>query len=121
MAFQIRDDILGIWGKGEITGKPVAFDVQRRKKTLPVVFGLGEAREGEVVELRAIYEKKELSLHDIDAVLRILNRLDARAFAQHLAERYYSEALHELERTPISAKAQKELGALAVFLIERDY
>ena len=60
MAFQIRDDILGIWEREAIIGKPVGFDVQRRKKTLPVVFGLGKAKGGEAVELRTIYEKEEL-------------------------------------------------------------
>jgi geranylgeranyl diphosphate synthase type I len=36
LAFQIRDDILGIWGEGSATGKPVGADIARRKKSLPV-------------------------------------------------------------------------------------
>jgi geranylgeranyl diphosphate synthase type I len=40
LAFQIKDDILGIWGDVEITGKSTSDDIQTRKKTLPVVYAL---------------------------------------------------------------------------------
>src|SRR5690606_32506573 len=37
MGFQIRDDLLGVWGKPEQTGKPEADDIRRRKKSLPIL------------------------------------------------------------------------------------
>jgi geranylgeranyl diphosphate synthase, type I len=40
VAFQIRDDILGIWGDAAVTGKSTATDILSKKKSLPVLFGL---------------------------------------------------------------------------------
>jgi geranylgeranyl diphosphate synthase, type I len=40
VAFQLQDDMLGIWGDPRVTGKSAASDLQKRKKSLPVVYGL---------------------------------------------------------------------------------
>src|SRR4029077_6206302 len=40
LAFQIQDDLLGIWGDPSITGKSAATDLEKRKKSLPVVYAL---------------------------------------------------------------------------------
>jgi geranylgeranyl diphosphate synthase, type I len=40
MAFQARDDYLGVWGRSEQTGKPVGADIQRGKRSLPIVYAL---------------------------------------------------------------------------------
>ena len=40
LAFQLTDDLLGIWGAPEVTGKPVRADLRARKKSLPVVAAL---------------------------------------------------------------------------------
>jgi len=45
LAFQIRDDILGIWGETSVTGKPTDDDLRSRKKTLPILYGLNESEE----------------------------------------------------------------------------
>jgi geranylgeranyl diphosphate synthase type I len=40
VAFQLQDDLLGIWGDPSVTGKSAASDLEKRKKSLPVVVGL---------------------------------------------------------------------------------
>ncbi len=40
LAFQLADDLLGIWGAPEVTGKPVGSDLRARKKSVPVVAAL---------------------------------------------------------------------------------
>ena len=45
MAFQTVDDLLGIWGEPEVTGKPVHDDLRLRKKSLPVVAALRSGNE----------------------------------------------------------------------------
>ncbi|MEI6044153.1 MAG: polyprenyl synthetase family protein, partial [Chloroflexota bacterium] len=44
LGFQIRDDILGIWGLAADTGKPTGSDIRRRKKSLPILFALSESQ-----------------------------------------------------------------------------
>ena len=46
LAFQLTDDLLGIWGAPEVTGKPVRADLRARKKSLPVVAALNGQRAG---------------------------------------------------------------------------
>ena len=55
LAFQLVDDLLGIWGAPEVTGKPVWSDLRTSKKTLPVVAALsaGTAEAGELGDLLA--------------------------------------------------------------------
>ncbi len=45
MAFQLVDDLLGIWGSPAVTGKPVFSDLIARKKTLPVTWSLDHGGE----------------------------------------------------------------------------
>ena len=40
LAFQLVDDLLGIWGDSELTGKPVGSDLRARKKSLPIAYAL---------------------------------------------------------------------------------
>ncbi|HIE17431.1 MAG TPA: polyprenyl synthetase family protein, partial [Dehalococcoidia bacterium] len=60
LAFQIRDDILGIWGDKEETGKPLASDIRRRKKTLPIAYALEKAQDGLKEQLVNIYRNGAL-------------------------------------------------------------
>ncbi len=116
IAFQICDDILGIWGQSSITGKSSANDILRKKKSLPVVFGL--AQQPELVE---IYAREVLAPDDAARVLHLLEAAGARQFAQRLAEQHHQAAMAELAKTRIENQAQAELRILAQFLINRTY
>ncbi len=118
MAFQIMDDILGIWGDPKVTGKPAASDIAHRKKTLPILYAL-EQRMGQ--RIKRIYRQEELGENDVRAVLHILDELKARDYAQEMAEGYHKRALAELEAMGIENEAQSKLKWLATFLIERTH
>jgi geranylgeranyl diphosphate synthase type I len=65
LAFQIRDDILGIWGETSITGKPTNDDLLSRKKTLPILFGLNESqRFKELWEIESVEEEILLAMRE---------------------------------------------------------
>ena len=120
IAYQICDDILGIWGTEESVGKS-ASDIAQRKKTLPVVYGLqkseGEARK----RLEKFYSQKSIESEDIAEVLKVLNRLGARDYAEDLAEQYYYKALAQLEATRLDTSRQAPLKETACFLLKRDF
>jgi geranylgeranyl diphosphate synthase type I len=108
MAFQARDDYLGIWGRSEQTGKPVCADIQQGKRSLPIVHALEQAEkrvrgadpaaEGgppsgcALQELRASLERR-----DVEAVLAALEEAGSRDFVEGMVARYTSEALGHLD------------------------
>ncbi|MFC1959433.1 polyprenyl synthetase family protein [Chloroflexota bacterium] len=90
LAFQIRDDILGIWGNSEATGKSNSTDIAKRKKSLPVLYGLSKSPA--LVEL---YSNENLSVEQIATAIDILDSVDAQEFAQE-QENYYSDQAVQL-------------------------
>jgi geranylgeranyl diphosphate synthase type I len=121
LAFQIQDDVLGIWGEADVTGKPVADDVRSRKKSLPIVFVLGRADDPGAERLRAIYAQETLSEADVASVIAILDASQARAYAEKLAHRHLEAALAELEAAQPGPEASEALHEMAHYLIKRTY
>jgi geranylgeranyl diphosphate synthase type I len=120
IAYQIYDDILGIWGMGESIGKSVS-DISQRKKTLPVVYGLQNSEGKERKRLEKLYSQKSIKGEDITEVTKILDRLGARDYAESLAEQYYYKALEHLEAAQLDTSKQTPLKETACFLLNRDF
>ena len=121
LAFQIVDDVLGIWGDPQMTGKPSADDIRQRKKTLPIVKALEEDRKAGGKSLRKIYQQETIGEEDVGMALKILEDLGARHYAEAMANDYYQQALAELDATGVENEAQGNLKELAAFLVERTY
>ncbi|MBL7183066.1 MAG: polyprenyl synthetase family protein [Anaerolineae bacterium] len=121
LAFQIVDDILGIWGDPRVTGKPAADDIRQRKKTLPIVRALEEELRVGSKGLREIYQRETIGEEAMEAALKILESLGARHYAEAMANNYYQQALAELDATGVENEAQDDLRELAAFLVERKY
>jgi geranylgeranyl diphosphate synthase type I len=121
MAYQICDDILGIWGTEERMGKPVGDDISQRKKTLPVVYGLENSAYEDKEKLKRLYSQERIQGEDIAEIVGILERIGARDYARDLAEKHHQRALAELEATGLSRRKQAPLREAASFLLERDY
>ncbi|MBE0480442.1 MAG: polyprenyl synthetase family protein [Dehalococcoidia bacterium] len=120
LAFQIRDDMLGIWGDENQTGKPAAGDIRRKKKSFPIVFAYnhsnGKARE----ELFSIYRRTEVNQADVDRVLKILEETGVQEQAQQAAGVYRDRALANIEAMGLSPAADLGLRELTCFLVDRD-
>jgi geranylgeranyl diphosphate synthase type I len=121
LAFQIVDDILGVWGDPQVTGKPSADDIRQRKKTLPIVKALEEDRKAGGKGLGEIYQRETIGEEDVRMALSILEDLGARRYAEEMAHNYYQQALAELDATGVENEAQDDLREAAAFLVERTY
>jgi geranylgeranyl diphosphate synthase type I len=119
VAFQIRDDILGIWGNPESTGKSAKNDIRNKKKTMPVLYAMETSEDRE--ELKRIYAKKSLTDGDIARVLDILTGAGALEYAQDEAQRYKDEAMAQFDGLDLHQAPMDKLRAIALFLVERDY
>ena len=114
MAFQMHDDVLGIWGDPAVTGKPVGADIARRKKSLPLLHGLERS-----AELRALLAQETLSADDVRRATRLLEEADSRAYAEQLEREYHAQALDALAKTGLEGPAVQALQELAQVLLRR--
>ncbi len=114
MTFQMTDDILGIWGDPAVTGKPVGSDIIRRKKTLPILYGL--EREP---ALGALLAQETFSEQDVERATRLLLEAGSREYTERLAREYHDRAIAALEAVGLDTPTAGVLRELAQVLLER--
>ena len=120
LAFQAVDDLLGIWGRPEVTGKPAWSDIYQRKKSLPIVAALSSGESG-CADLRDLLSRNELAEAEIRRAVKLVEACGGREWAEEEARKEMAAALAALERLPIDPLARAEFIGLARFLGERDY
>jgi len=111
LAFQIQDDILGIWGDEALTGKSAESDVAMRKKSLPVVYALERSER-----LRALYAAADV---DVAAAIAEMDAVGARVFAEQAAREHHERSLTALRASGASGDAGQALFELAESLLGR--
>jgi len=119
-AYQIYDDVLGIWGTEERLGKSTG-DIAQRKKTLPVVYGLRNSAVEARNRLEKLYAQKSMKEADVGEVTDILQRSGAGDYSKDLAGQYYRKALARLEASGLGASRQAPLREMARSLVDRDF
>jgi geranylgeranyl diphosphate synthase type I len=117
LAFQLNDDLLGIWGQEQKTGK-VPTDVARHKKTLPVMYAFQHAGPEDRDRLAQLYALPEPGDEQIAEVVAILERSGAQDFTRAEAQRYRDECLAELDAlTVVEPEAREKLKGIIVGVI----
>ncbi|MEU9979894.1 family 2 encapsulin nanocompartment cargo protein polyprenyl transferase [Streptomyces sp. NPDC050856] len=118
LAFQLIDDLIGIWGDPERTGKPAGADLAARKKSLPVVAALASGTPAGA-ELAALYGRPVLGGGDVRRAADAVERAGGRDWAQAQAADRMSRAVHQLSRAVPDLAAAGDLLALAEFVTRR--
>ena len=106
MAYQLHDDILGLWTVSEHTGKPSGDDLARRKKTYPSAYALAHTRGVDRTILTRLFETPEPSDLQVQDALRVLERVGARGQAQQLVAQFSALAQEALASLPMSASRE---------------
>jgi geranylgeranyl diphosphate synthase type I len=96
IAFQLNDDLLGIWGPELATGKEPT-DVPRRKKTLPVMYAFEHAAPEDRARLAALYANGSLAPDEVTQIVAILERAGAHEYTREQARLHRDRALAELD------------------------
>ncbi|WP_059008491.1 polyprenyl synthetase family protein [Streptomyces specialis] len=125
IAFQLADDLLGIWGDPAVTGKPAGADLTARKKSLPVVAALDSGTDAgrELAELYARPPAPDAAASDPAATSRLaslVERAGGRAWAEETADEQVRLALDCLRVADIADPAAGTLAALARHASRRD-
>ncbi|MFD7614670.1 family 2 encapsulin nanocompartment cargo protein polyprenyl transferase [Streptomyces sp. NPDC059828] len=118
LAFQLIDDLIGIWGDPERTGKPAGADLVAHKKSLPIVAALGSGTVAgrELAELYGRPMDTEAIRRAADAV----ERAGGRDWAQLEAADRMARAVQQLSRAVPDLAAAGDLLALAEFVTRRN-
>ncbi|MBI2958398.1 MAG: polyprenyl synthetase family protein [Chloroflexi bacterium] len=119
MAFQIRDDMLGIWGSEQETGKPMGSDLRRRKKSFPVVYALDRTAGEQKQRLLAIYQKESPDEADVLVAREILERVGAEDSTRQMTQAYCDEARALVATLRLAQKDTRDFEELVQFLVER--
>jgi geranylgeranyl diphosphate synthase type I len=119
LAFQLTDDLLGIWGAPEITGKPVRSDLRTRKKSLPVVAALtSDTDQGrQLGELLA--RPDPLTEEDLVLAAKLVEEADGKRWAEAEADTQLAEAERCLAETDVPDDVRAEFSAIAQFITTR--
>lgn len=118
LAFQFADDVLGIWGDPERTGKPAFADLRARKTSLPVAWAIG--RGGSTAERMTAFWLAERSPEEADLVelADLVEKAGGRAWARAEALRHADAACADLAALHGDTT---ELRELAAYVAERDH
>jgi geranylgeranyl diphosphate synthase, type I len=121
VAFQLVDDLLGIWGEPDRTGKPVGSDLVTRKKTLPVVWAAGSPTAAGRAFRELYASPGELTDADVDRAAALVEESGAREWARAEADRRTTAAVDELDLDLVPADVRAELTVLAWTMTGRDH
>jgi len=115
LAFQVQDDILGIWGDETVTGKSTASDLVEGKNSLPVLYALG--RQGKFADR---WKQGPITASEVKAVAAQLEDEGGRSYAEELSEKETQTALKYLSESNPRGAAGEAMLELANMLLKRN-
>ncbi|HEX5120038.1 MAG TPA: polyprenyl synthetase family protein [Pseudonocardiaceae bacterium] len=124
LAFQLVDDLLGIWGSPDVTGKPALADLRSRKKSVPVVAALDSGTEAGARLAELYFQPHQPDQVDDEAALMamadLVERAGAREWTETEADRHIREAERYLVDLAAPPAVTEALRATALFVTRRD-
>jgi geranylgeranyl diphosphate synthase, type I len=121
LSFQLVDDLLGIWGAPQITGKPVGSDLRARKKSVPVVAALtsGTSAGHELAELLAAPEP--LTEDEVSRATALIEEAGGKEQIEKMADAELASALSCLADADMPEDVRAEFAAIAEFITARQW
>ncbi|PUA32212.1 MAG: geranylgeranyl pyrophosphate synthase [Zestosphaera tikiterensis] len=122
IAFQIRDDVLGLVGDEKTLGKPIYSDLREGKKTVLVIYALSKLSNEEKERISKVLGNRSASVEELRKVAELIISTGAVDYAEKLADEYLSRGLNALNMTnPQDFEAKEMLKNLALYVTSRTY
>jgi geranylgeranyl diphosphate synthase type I len=120
IAFQLRDDLLGVFGDEVQTGKPVHSDLQEGKQTLLILRAWEGADGTQRSLLKRVLGNAQATEEDLDGARQVIVSTGARAAVLQQVESLVQEAKAALARVSFAPQMTEFLAGLADYVIERE-
>lgn len=121
IAFQVQDDILGVFGEEEATGKPVGADIREGKKTLLVSYALQHASSRDRQLLRSFLGKADLDEVEVVKAREIIENSGSLAFSRRRIDELERQFLEKLRGAPGEwSEKYAPLEEFSVHLLKRN-
>ena len=122
-AFQIQDDILGVFGKQSELGKPLTSDLASGKKTILTIKAYENANDSQKTILDKIISRKNINQDDVETIKKLFREVGALEYARGMANKYANESIRLLAhlKGKIRYDTFKILHKLPTFIINRKY
>jgi geranylgeranyl diphosphate synthase, type II len=119
IAFQIQDDYLDAFGDPEKFGKQAGGDIKSNKKTFLWLHMMEVANEAQKQTINSLLnDDSDAKVQQIQSIMKACNVDD---WANELKEKYFEEAMQQLEAIAVLNNRKQQMKDLAHFLIQRDY
>jgi geranylgeranyl diphosphate synthase type I len=119
-AFQLRDDLIGVFGPPDHTGKSNIDDLREGKPTVLISLALERSNAAQATRLRAQYGRPDLDSAGADELRELIRASGAVAAVEEMIEERARRALSGLEQAPMDAEAREALAALIKAALYRD-
>lgn len=121
IAFQIKDDILGMFGEEKTIGKPVDLDLKEGKRTLLVIKALEKAGREEERKFASFVGNKNITRKDLEWARKMIRETGALAYCQGLAAGLVDQAKAAIEDYPFVKEGKEFLVEAADFVLKRKF
>jgi len=108
-AFQIKDDILGIFEDDKKTGKPGMSDIQEAKKTLLIWRAYKKASSKDKLHIKRILNKKNAGKKDLIAIRKIIKKTGSLKYAKEETKRFFRESIKLIKASRMEQPYKDEL------------
>ena len=120
VAFQIQDDILGVFGSPEQTGKSITSDIEEGKNTLLHNHALKKANSLQKQFLEEYYGKSNIGDQEVEEVRQVFKETGALDYAKKQTQEYKGRAMKVIPGITKDPKMSKLLEQAAEYLVERN-
>lgn len=120
IAYQIQDDILGIFGDEKKIGKSTISDIEENKSTLLITHALQQATETQQELLRSYYGKKGITPTQQEEIKQIIMQTGALAYSQKMVSQLTMQAKEEISFLSQDEENKQLLTHLCDILLERN-
>ena len=120
IAFQIQDDILGIFADEKTLGKSIFSDIQENKKTLLMWYAYNKGNPEQKRFIKSILGKRDITSNEFEELKRIIIDIGSLEYSKNMAQSLVNDAKNNINNSSINQEAKDFLLHFAEYLIKRE-